>query len=160
MRWYSVTWAPRIRLNIFKSILLPTLEYSLPLLYPNYQRNRKAQECIIHTNAYNNCLTWIAGGNARRPHITAHLLGLLPFLDRAQDLFTRFYLHLMTMSPSNHLRAILDCSNWYPKSNHCMRIHKHNPPLSLFLNPPPTFTKHPSNLQHTPITLLRHTVLE
>jgi len=160
MRLYSDTWAPRIRLNIFKSILLPTLEYSLPLLYANYKRNRKAHEWITLTNAYNNCLTWIAGGNTKRPHITSHLLGLLPFVDRAQDLFTRFYLHLMAMSSANPLRAILDRRNWYPKSNHCMKVYKHDPLLSQFLNPPPPFTKHLSNLQHTPITLLRHTLLE
>jgi len=160
MRWFSDTWAPRIRLNIFKSILLPTLEYSLPLLYANYQRNCKAQEWITLTNAYNNCVTWIAGGNAQRPHITAHLLGLLPFLDRAQHLFTRFYLHLVALAPSNPLRAILDHSNWYPRSNYFMRIHKHDPLLSQFLNPPPAFTKHLSNLQYTPLTLLRDTILE
>jgi len=50
MRWFSDTWARRIRLNIFKSILLPTLKYSFPLLYANYKRNRKAQERIILTN--------------------------------------------------------------------------------------------------------------
>jgi len=160
MLWFSDTGAPRIRLIIFKSILLPTLEYSLPLLYANYKRYRKAQQWITLTNANNNCLTWIAGGNAKRPHITAHLLGLLPFVDRAQHLFTRFYLHLMAMAPSNPLRAILDRSNWYPKSNHFMRIHKHDLLLSQFLNPPPAFTKHLFNLQHTPITLLRDTVLE
>ena len=32
--WFSNTWSPRIRLNIMKSILLPTLEYSVPLIYP------------------------------------------------------------------------------------------------------------------------------
>jgi len=160
MRSFSDTWALRIRLNIFKSILLPTLKYSLPLLYANYKRNRKAQEWITLTNTYNNCLTWIAGGNAKCPHITAHLLGLLPFVDRAQHLFTRYYLHLMAIAPSNPLRAILDRSNWYPKSNHSMPIHKHDPLLSQFLNPPPAFPKYLSNLQHTPISLLSHTVLE
>ena len=130
------------------------------MLYANYQRNRKAQEWITLTNAYNNCLTWIAGGNAKRPHITAHLLGQLPFVDRSQHLFTRFYLHLMAMAFSNLLRAILDRSNWYPKSNHFMRIHKHDPKLSQFLNPLPAFTKPLSNLEHTPISLLRDTVLE
>ena len=81
-------------------------------------------------------------------------------MDRAKDLFTRFYLHLMAMSPSNPVLSILDRSTWYPKSNLCMRIQKHDPLLSHFLNPPPAFTKHLSNLQHTPITLLRDTVLE
>jgi len=57
MRCYSDTWVPRIRLNIFKCILLPTFEYSLPLLYANYQRNRKAQEWTTLTNASNNYLT-------------------------------------------------------------------------------------------------------
>jgi len=66
----------------------------------------------------------------------------------------------MAMAPLNPLRAILDRSNWYPKSNHCMRIHKHDPLLSQFLHPPPPFTKHLCNLQHTPITVLRDTVLE
>ena len=140
MRWYSDTWAPRIQLNIFKSILLPILKYSLPLLYANYKHNRKTHEWITLTNAYNNCLIWIAGGNAKRPHITSHLLGLLPFVDRAQDLFSRFYLHLIAMSSGNPLRAILNRSNRYPKSNHCLKVHKHDPLLLQFLNPPPPFT--------------------
>jgi len=80
-------------------------------------------------------------------------------VDRVQHLFTRFYLHLMAMAPSNPLRAILDRSNSYPKSNHCMKVYKHDSLLFQFLNPPPAFTKHLSNLQHIPITLLRDTVL-
>ena len=52
MLWFSDTWAPQIRLNIVKSILLPTLEYSLPLCYANYQLNRKAQQWITLTNTY------------------------------------------------------------------------------------------------------------
>jgi len=137
-----------------------TLEFSLPLIYANYLRDRKCQEWITLTNTYNNCLTWIAGGNAKRPHITSHLLGLQPFVDRAQHLFTRFYLHLIAMSPLNPLRSILDRNNWYPKSNHSMRIHKHGPRLCHFLNPPPTFIKYLSNLQQTPLSVLRHQVLD
>jgi len=55
--------------------------------------------------------------------------------------------------------SLLTC---YPhiESNHCIPIHKHDPLLSQFLNPPLTFTKHLSNIQHIPITLPRHTVLE
>ena len=41
MRWFSTTWSPRIRLNLMKSILLPTLEYSLPLIYRQFVRNHK-----------------------------------------------------------------------------------------------------------------------
>jgi len=41
-----------------------------------------------------------------------------------------------------------------------MPIHKYDPLLSQFLNPPLTFTKHLSNIQHIPITLPRPTMLE
>jgi len=66
----------------------------------------------------------------------------------------------MAMSPANALRAILDRSMWYPKSNQCMQIPKYDPLLSQSLNPPPAFTKHLSHLQPTPMSLLRHTVFE
>jgi len=38
IRWFSNRWSPRIRLNIMKSILLPTLEYFLPLLFAHAHR--------------------------------------------------------------------------------------------------------------------------
>jgi len=48
MRWFSATWAPRIRYNIFKRILLRTLEYSVHLHYANYRPNRYMQRLEIH----------------------------------------------------------------------------------------------------------------
>jgi len=159
MRWYSNTWCPRIRFNLFKTFILPSLEYSIPLIYANFLRNRKSKSWIEINNTYTNCLTWIAGGNAHRPHITSHLLGLLPFRDRAQQLFTRFYLHLMAMDLLNPLRCILDRHCWYPKSNHHMRVNNSNPLLFQFLNPPPAFASHLSNLEETPISLLRDKIL-
>jgi len=160
MYWFSDTWAPRIRYNIFKRILLPTLEYSVPVLYANYLRNRKCDGWKSINTSYNNCITWIAGGKAKRPHVTSHLLGLLPFVDRAQHLFTRFYLHLMAMLPTNPLRAILDHRNWYPKSKHRMRVHNYDPLLAQFFNPPPAFSAHLSTLSQTPIPILRDKILE
>ena len=74
MRWFSSTWCPRIRFNILKSILLPTLEYSLPLLYAHFLQDSKAPSWKTMTTAYNNCLQWIAGSAANRPHVTCHLL--------------------------------------------------------------------------------------
>jgi len=159
MRWYSTTWSPRIRLNLFKTVILPSLEYSVPLLYAQLLRNRKSESWIAINNTYNNCLTWIAGGNANRPHITSHLLGLLPFGDRAQQLFTRFYLHLMAMNLLNPLRTILDRHCWYPKSHHHMPVNKSNPLLFQFLNPPPAVECHVSNLQARPISLLHDKIL-
>ena len=97
LRWYSASWCPRIRFNILKSILLPTLEYSLPLLYGHFLKDRKSKAWVTMNTAYNNCLQWIAGSAANRPHVTCHLLGLLPLKDRAQHLHSRFYLHLLSM---------------------------------------------------------------
>ena len=101
MRWFSNTWSPRIRLNIMKSILLPTLEYSLPLLFAQAQRSPRSPFWKQPNTTYNNCLKWIAGGNSHGPHVTGHLLGLLPFNDHAQYLHSRFYLHLMAMDYYN-----------------------------------------------------------
>ena len=42
LRWFSNLWCPRIQLNIMKSILFPTLEYSLPLLFAQFQRDPKS----------------------------------------------------------------------------------------------------------------------
>jgi len=116
--------------------------------------NLKSKSWIPINNIYNNCLTWIACGNANRPHITSYLLGLLPFRNRAQQLFTRFYLHLMAMNLLNPLRSIHDRHCWYPKSNHHMPVNKSNPLLFQFLNLPPAFECHLSNLQAMPISLL------
>ena len=160
MRWNCNTWCPRLRFNLFQRIILPSLEYSVPLLYANFLRNRKSTSWIAINNTYTNCLTWIAGGNAHRPHITSHLLGLLPFRDCAQHLFTRFYLHLMDMDLLNPLRCILDRHCWYPKFNHHMWVNNSNPLLFQFLNPPPAFASHLSNLHKTPISLLRDKILQ
>jgi len=62
MRWFSNTWCPRIRYNIMKSIVLPTLEYSLPLLYAQVLRDRNAPSWQLLNTADYNCLQWIAGG--------------------------------------------------------------------------------------------------
>jgi len=159
MRWNCNTWCPRIRFNLFKSIILPSLEYSVPLLYANFLRNGKSKSWISINNTYTNCLTWIAGGNAHRPHITSHLLGLVPFCDCAQHLFTRFYQHLIAMDLLNPLCSILDRHCWYPKYNHHMLVNNSNPVLFQFLNPPPAFASHLSNLQETPISLLRDKIL-
>ena len=159
MSWFSNLWCPRIRLNIMKSILLPTLEYSLPLLFAQFQRNSKSHSWKQLNTAYNNCLKWIAGGNANRPHITSHLLGLLPFKERAQHLHSRFYLHLMAMDSPNPLLSILNSTGWYPKSNRYILIHPYDPLLYQFLNPPPAFTKHLPTFQQTPLATLRHNLL-
>ena len=160
IRWFSSTWCPQIRYNILKSLLLPTLEYSLPLLYGKFIQDRKSTCWKTLNTAYNNCLLWIAGGAAHRPHITCHLLGLLPFKDRAQQLHSRFYLHLLSMHNNNPLRGILDRNGWYPKSNRKITVRSHHPLLFQFLNPPPVFTPYLPNLQQTPIATLRHDILK
>jgi len=116
MRWFSNTWCPKIRYHIMKSILLPTLEYSLPLMYAQFLQDRKAPSWQLLNTAYNTYLQWIAGGQANRPQGTSHLLGLLSFKDCAQYLHTRFYLHLISMDSRNPLPSILNCKGWYPKS--------------------------------------------
>ena len=93
MRLVSDTWCPRIRYNIFKVILSPTLEYSVPILFAEYLRNRNSTSWKILHATYYDSIKWIAGGNANRPHITCNLLGLLPFKDRAIHLSGRFYQH-------------------------------------------------------------------
>jgi len=142
MRWFSNIWSPRIRLNIMKSILLPTLEYSLPLLFVQAQRSPRSRFWNQLNTAYNNCLKWIVGGNSHRPHVTGHLLRLLPFNHRAQYLHSRFYLHLMAMDYHNPLYSILQGKGWYPKSNHHILVHNYDPLLYQFLNPPPLFDKY------------------
>ena len=56
IRWFSNLWCPRIRHNIMKSILLPTLEYSLPLLFTQFQRASKSPSWKQLNTSYNNCL--------------------------------------------------------------------------------------------------------
>jgi len=160
MRWFSNTWCPRIRYNIMKSILLPTLEYSLPLLYAQVLRDLKAPSWQLLNIAYNYCLQWIAGGQANRPHVTSHLLGLLSFKDRAQHLHTRFYLHLISMDSRNPLRSILNCKGWYPKSNHFLPVHNYDPLLYQFVNIPSAFTKFLPTLRDTSIANIHQNILE
>jgi len=157
--WFSNLWCPRIRFNIMKSIPLPTLEYSLPLLFAQSQRDPKSASLKELNTAYNNCLKWITGSNTNSPHITSHLLGLLPFKDRAQYLYSRFYLHLMAMDSQNPLLSILNGTGWFPKSNHSIPIRPYDPLLYQFLNPPPAFTKHLPAFQQTPQPILQHNLL-
>ena len=159
MSLFSNLWCPRIHLNIMKSILLPTLENSLPLLFAEFQRHSKSPRWKQLTTAYNNCLKWIAGGNANWPHITSHLLGLLIFKECAQHLHSRFYLHQMAMYSPNPLHSILNQSGWYPKSNRYIPIHPYDPLLYQFLNPPPAFIKHLLTFQQTPPVTPRHNLL-
>jgi len=159
MRWYSNTWCPHISFNLFKTVILPSLQYSVPLLYAHFLRNCKSNSWIAINNTYNTCLTWIAWGNAQRPHITSDLLGL-PFRDHAQHFFRRVYLHLMAIDLLNPLRDILDRHCWYPKSNHHIRVYNSNLLLFQFLNPPSAFARHLSNLQEMAISLLRDKILQ
>ena len=126
MGWFSNLWCPRIRFNIMKSILLPTLEYSLPLLFAQFQCDPKSPSWKQLNTSYNTCLKWIARGNANRPHVTSHLLGLLLFKHRAQHLHSRFYLRLMAMDSRNPLLSILKNISWFPQSNHFMPVHPYD----------------------------------
>jgi len=136
MMWVSDTWCPRIWYNIFKVILSPTLEYSLPLIYAEHLGNRQSPCLKILMAGYYDSVKWIAGGNDNRPHITCKLLGLLPFKDRAIQLTSRFYHHWTKTNTDNPLRCILESLNWYPKSNARVRIPSGGPLLSQFLNSP------------------------
>lgn len=122
--------------QIMKSILLPTLKYSLSLLFSQSQRDPKSPSWKHLNLAYNNCLKQITGSNANRPHITSHLLGLLLLSDCAQHLHSQFYLYLMTMDSLNPLLAILNRTGWFPKSNRYIPIRTYDPLLYQFLNPP------------------------
>ena len=159
MRWFSNLWCPKIRFNIMKSILLPTLEYSLPLLFAEFQRHPNSSSWKQLNTSYDNCLKWITGGNANRPHVTSHLLGLLPFKLRAQHLYSCFYIHLMTMDAHNPLCSILSARGWFPKSNRYIPIHPYDPLLYQFFNPPPALSKHLPLFSTTPLAILRHTLL-
>jgi len=156
MKWVSDTWAPRIRFNIFKVILSPTLEYSLSLLYAHHLHNLRHPSWKILERAYHAGIKWIAGGNANRPHLTCNLLGLLPFKDRAVHLFGRFYLHLIALHSDNPLRSILDSLNWYPQSRSRIRLTRHGPLLSQFINPPQCFSNSLLTLQNPPQSNLAH----
>ena len=159
MSWFSNLWCPRIRLNIIKSILFATLEYSLPLLFAQFQRDPKSHSWKQLNTVYNNCLQWITGGNANRSHITSHLLGLLPFHNRAVNLHSRFHLHLMAMDSHNPLTSILNKRAWYPKSNRYIPVHPYDPLLYQFLNPPQPFDRHLSMFPQMPLTILRPILL-
>jgi len=152
MKWVSDTWAPRIRLNIFKAILSPTLEYSLPLLHAHHLRNSGDMSWKLVEKAYYSSMKRIAGGNANRPHLTCNLLGLLPFKDRSLHLFTRFYLHLIATHRDNPLRSILHHLNWFPKSYKRIKLPRSGPLLLQFLNPPTTYHQFsPTSLNLSPI---------
>jgi len=159
LRWYSASWCPRIRFNILKSILLPTLEYSLPLLHTHLPKDGKPKAWVTMNTAYNNCLQSIAGSAANRPHITCHLLALLPLKDHALHLHSRFYLHLLSMDKNNLLQAILHKNLWYPRTTHRIAVRNHHPLLFQFLNPPPVFTPHLPNLRQTSLPVLREKIL-
>ena len=141
MRWVSDTWCPRIRYNIFKVILSPTLEYLLPILCAEYLRNENSPSWKVLYASYYDSIRWIAGGNANRPHITCNLLGLLLFKDRAIQLSGRFYQHLVKSDQDNPLRCILVSLNWFPKSNIRVRLEPNAPLIYQFLNPPKWFDR-------------------
>jgi len=134
-------------------------KYSLPLLFAQSQRDPESASWKELNTAYNNCLKWITGSNANRPHITSHLLGLLPFKDPAQYLYSLFYLHLMAMDSQNPSLSILNGTGWFPKSNHYIPIRPYDPLLYQFLNTPRAFTKHLPTFQQTPRPLLRPNLL-
>ena len=108
---------------------------------------------------YNNCLKWITRGNANRPHITSHLLGLLLFNDCAIHLHSRFYLHLMDMDSHNPLTSILNGRAYYLKSKRYIPVQPYDPLLYQFLNLPQPFAKHLSMFPLTPLTTLRPILL-
>jgi len=66
----------------------------------------------------------------------------------------------MAIDLLNPLRYILDRHCWYPKSNHHMLVTNSNLLLFQFLNPPPAFARHLSNLQEMSISLLRDKILQ
>jgi len=108
--------------------------------------------------AYNHCLQWIPGSAANRPHVTCHLLALLPLKDRALHLHSCFYLHLLSMNKNNPLQAILDKTLWYPRTTHRIAVRNHHSLLFQFLNPPAVFTPHLPNLRQTSLPVLREKI--
>src|SRR5207237_9426708 len=139
--WNSDTWPPRIRYNIFKAIITPTMEFSLPLIYARYLHHRKMEAWATLRMAYNDSINWIAGGNAKRQHLTANLLGILPFEDRCRHLYTRFYHHLATAHRDNPIRAMI---YHHATSLHVGSKRKRSPPKTLlarFHRPPPLYAR-------------------
>ena len=59
------------------------------------------------------------------------------------------------MDSRNPLRSILNCKGWYPKSNNYLPVHKYDPHLYQFVNPPSAFTKFLPILRDTRIANLR-----
>ena len=92
--------------------------------------------------ANNNCLQLIAGSAANCPHVTSHLLGLLPLKDPAQHLHSYFYLHLLSTDKYHPLLAILEKNPGYPKTTRRIAVRNHHPLILQFLNAPAVFIPH------------------
>ena len=160
MCWFSNLWCPRIQFHIMKSILLATLECSLRLVFAQFKRNFQSPSWKQLNTSCNTCLKWIAGGNTNWPHVTSHLLGLLPFNHRAQHLHCQFYLHLTAMDSRNPLLSILNNKSWFPQCNRFIHAFTYDPILHQFLNPPLAFTMYLPMFQQTPQAVLRYNLLE
>jgi hypothetical protein len=134
--WHSDTWPPRIRYNIFKTILTPTLEYSLPLMYAYHLDHQKTPAWQLLKDSYYSCINWIAGGNAKRQHITCNLLGILPFEDRCRHIYTRFYHHLTTAHSDNPVRSMLENISTNTRASKADRLSASKVLLTRFVQPP------------------------
>jgi len=153
--WNSDTWPPRIRYNIFKAIITPTMEYSLPLIYAHYLDHKKMEGWATLRQAYNDSINWIAGGNAKRQHLTANLLGILSFEDRCRHLHTHFYHHLATAHRDNPIRAMI---YHFATSSHVGSKRKCFPPKTLlarFHRPPPLYARFLNEVANNDKTLTK-----
>ena len=144
--WQSDLWSPRIRYNIFRSIILPTMQYGLPLHFAHHKRNKTYLGWKTLASAYKAGIGWIASSQAQRPLVTANLLGLMDFPSYCNHLFIRFYHHLASMAPSNPLHKILAQIGWLSTDGTKRRGLFYHRLLAEFLLPPVQYqeaiTKH------------------
>ena len=137
--WQSHTWSPRTRYNIFRSIMLPTMQYALPLHVAHFKRSKSYAGWKVLETAYKSGIGWIAGSQAQRPLVTGNLLGLMEFASYSNHLFIRFYHHLASMAKSNPLHQILTRIGWASQDGIKRRGILYNRLLAEFLLPPPEY---------------------
>ena len=134
--WQSDSWSPRTRYNIFRSIMLPTMQYGLPLHFAHYKRSKSYPGWKTLETAYKSAIGWIASSQAQRPLLTGNLLGLMEFPSYCNHLFVRFYHLLASMAKSNPLQQILARLGWVSREGIRRRGILYNRLLGEFLQPP------------------------
>ena len=98
------SWFPRSRYSIFRSIILPTMQYGLLLHFTHYKRHKSYSFEITLEKAYKFSSGWIASSQAQRSLLTANLLELMEFASYCNHLCIRLYHYLVLMANTNPLQ--------------------------------------------------------